>query len=374
MRKERLAAPAPGRTREPEFRLRWSLLLVAILAVAGMIAWYILSQPRMMRQMRADLGFGSGLARPVSIGRAPLPALRAGEPPVSRCDQLAADPWDPGKRAAGHPIQAIDAAGAITACRAAIETWPGVARFELQLARAYLAAGLLDDATAWLEKAAGNNSAAANYELGYAHLAGFGGRAKDPKKAVAFYTRAAKGGHPAAQTALGVLHAKGIGVDRHPATAMEWFRRAAKAGYPSAQNNLGEMYYRGEGARRDYVKAAHWVRKAAEQGHPGAQYNLGYLYRFGTGVETDEARAVHWFQAAAERGVAKAMSHLAGMYRDGRGVKKDPSEAYFWFALSAGQGLGSAAAKRDQVGALITATERKAQLRRIALWEPKLNR
>lgn len=374
MRKERLATQPSGQIREPEFRVRWSLLLVAIIAIAGMIAWYFLSQPRMMRQVKADLGFGSGLPRPVDIGSAPLPPLRSGEPPVSRCDQLAADPWDPGKRAAGRQIQLIDTASAITACRAAIESWPGVARFELQLARAYLAAGLLDDAIAWLGRAAANNSAAANYELGFAHLSGFGGRDKDAKKAVEFYTRAAEGGHPAAQTALGVLHATGTGVDRYPATAMEWFRRAAKAGYPAAQNNLGEMYYRGEGAQRDYVKAAHWVRKAAEAGHPGAQYNLGYLYRFGTGVETNEARAFHWFKTAAERGIAKAMSHLASMYRDGRGVAKDPNEAYFWFALAVERGLKSAAAKRDQVATQITATERKAHLRRIALWEPKTGR
>ena len=46
-------------------------------------------------------------------------------------------------------------------------------------------------------------------------------------------------GSPEAQTDLGLLYAKGFGVEKDYATAMQWFQRAAGQGSPRAQYYIG---------------------------------------------------------------------------------------------------------------------------------------
>jgi uncharacterized protein len=81
--------------------------------------------------------------------------------------------------------------------------------------------------------------------------------------------------------------------------ALKVWLAKAKAGDPKAQTYVGEIYEKGLGVPPDYEKAAQWYQKAAAQGYASAQMNLGFLYERGLGVKQDFAMAKKWYQKAA---------------------------------------------------------------------------
>ncbi|HBU59870.1 MAG TPA: hypothetical protein DEB48_08525, partial [Verrucomicrobiales bacterium] len=60
--------------------------------------------------------------------------------------------------------------------------------------------------------------------------------------------------------------------------AVYWFTKAAKQGNSGAQCNLGLMYENGEGVEENDKIAVNWFRKAAVQGESMAQFNMGWMY------------------------------------------------------------------------------------------------
>ena len=80
-----------------------------------------------------------------------------------------------------------------------------------------------------------------------------------------------------AQYNLGVMYAKGRGVERNEAKAVELLTLAADKGDANAQLNLGIMYAKGRGVDKDEVKAFQLWERAAEQGHASAQSQV-YIY------------------------------------------------------------------------------------------------
>jgi len=77
-----------------------------------------------------------------------------------------------------------------------------------------------------------------------------------------------------------------------------WLERA-KQGDPEAQTYLGEVYEKGLGLKPDYQAAFKWYSKAAKQGFSRAQINLGYLYEKGLGVKADPVVALNWYRKAS---------------------------------------------------------------------------
>lgn len=74
----------------------------------------------------------------------------------------------------------------------------------------------------------------------------------------------------------------------------------ARAGDPVAQTYVGEIYEKGLGiGAPDYASAASWYRKAAESNHAPAQTSLGSLYERGLGVPKDKAVALDWYRRAS---------------------------------------------------------------------------
>src|SRR5438477_245191 len=78
------------------------------------------------------------------------------------------------------------------------------------------------------------------------------------------------------------------------ARAARCYLNAAKLNHPLAQFNLGLMYAKGDGVERNDGEASMWIRKAAEQGDAGAQFNLATrCHRSSVGgpeVEASESR------------------------------------------------------------------------------------
>ncbi|TYP94267.1 MULTISPECIES: caspase family protein [Nitrosomonas] len=83
------------------------------------------------------------------------------------------------------------------------------------------------------------------------------------------------------------------------ATALKIWLPKASEGDAEAQTYVGEIYEKGLGIAPDYAMAAVWYRKAAEQGNPQAQTNLGYLYEKGLGVVQDPIMALNWYRKAS---------------------------------------------------------------------------
>ena len=190
----------------------------------------------------------------------------------------------------------------------------------------------------WCRKAAEQGLALAQFELGVMYAGGLLGVAKDEKVAVDWYRKAAEQGLASAQFELGVMCEGGLGVAKDEKVAFDWYRKAAEQGFASAQYNLGLMYSNGRGVAKDERAAVDWCRKAAEQGLAFAQYNLGVMYADGLGVAKDEKVAFDWYRKAAEQGDAPAQYCLGLMYANGRGVAKDEKVAVKWYRKAAEQG------------------------------------
>lgn len=162
------------------------------------------------------------------------------------------------------------------------------------------------------------------------------------EEAVAWLGRAAEKGHPDGLTLLGLSYLTGRAVTRNPEEALKWLRPAAEKDYPKAEGLLALALISTTEVRNE-EEGRRWVRKAAADGDPLGQALLGELLLFGrAGVEKNEAEGAAWIRKAAEQGDAKAQYVLAGVLANGVGAAKDPIQARFWLELAAAQGHADA--------------------------------
>jgi hypothetical protein len=96
-------------------------------------------------------------------------------------------------------------------------------------------------------------------------------------------------------------------------TSLNVWLPQAQEGDKEAQTYVGEIYEKGLGVPPDYAVAVAWYRKAAAQGHSRAQINLGFLYEKGLGVEKDPVQALSWYRQAS--GLKEAIALDAGSNR-----------------------------------------------------------
>ncbi len=300
------------------------------------------------------------------------------EAPVTDCDKYAASDNDPQRKETGVPLGKINPDLAVPACEAAVRQYPNSTRLSLQLGRAYQKANYFTAAVGQYRKAAEQNYALAQNNLGASYENGRG-VPKDHQQAIAWYRKAAEQNYAAAQNNLGVMYQNGRGVPKDDQQAIAWYRKAAEQNYAAAQNNLGVMYQNGQGVPKDEQQAIAWYRKAAEQNYAPAQNNLGFTYQYGQGVRKDDQQAIAWYRKAADQGLALALNNLdedaeaavnrndfatairimrpladqgnaraqrllGMMYNAGWGVPKDDAEALKWFRRAANQGDGDAQA------------------------------
>ena len=97
------------------------------------------------------------------------------------------------------------------------------------------------------------------------------------------------------------------------AKACRRFQEAADQGDAWAQSWLGFMYWKGLGVERGDAEACRWYRRAADQGYAWAQRRLGSMYEFGKGVERSIPKACHLYELAASQGDTWAQDALRSM-------------------------------------------------------------
>ena len=258
---------------------------------------------------------GGASRKSQSVNLSPAPDLHAVEEAdrelANECDRVAASPDDERRPAGivGVPLDRIDPAKAVPACRAAATANPSEARITYEIARAL------------------SRTNGADAEM------------------VSYYERAAEAGYPSAMSSLGVLFEIGRGVAKDPVKAVAWYRKAAEAGSAVGMINwhhvcerkrragglrpshglvhqgrrrgnalgmtqVGTLYHRGEGVRLDYAQAAAWHHKAAEAGDPLGMYYCGLELLHGEGVPQNLTKARNWFRKAAEAGNGNAKEEL----------------------------------------------------------------
>ena len=88
------------------------------------------------------------------------------------------------------------------------------------------------------------------------------------KKAFEWYDKAAKQNYARAQWNLGNIYGVGAGVvEKDFNKAMSWFEKSANQGYLEAMFNLGQVFLMND----DHANALFWLEKADKLGHPQAK-------------------------------------------------------------------------------------------------------
>ena len=86
---------------------------------------------------------------------------------------------------------------------------------------------------------------------------------------------------------------------------MKWWRKAADQGNAGAQYHLGVVHAKGQGVEKDFKQAMKWSHDAAVQGHAEAQYLVGAIYEtWGdrTADVRDYVTAYAWYDLASKNG------------------------------------------------------------------------
>jgi len=185
----------------------------------------------------------------------------------------------------------------------------------------------------------------------------------------------AKLGDPAAQTLIGELYEKGLGIKLDKKEATLWFKFAAQNGSREAQFSYALKLLEGKYVPQDKKAARELLKQAADAGHSVAQFNyaqiivderptsrgfeiaLGYyekaaasgvadayfamaqIYARGIGAKgPDEIKARELLVKAARNGVDNAQIELAIWLANGRGGDKDMRGALAWFKIAANRG------------------------------------
>lgn len=183
----------------------------------------------------------------------------------------------------------------------------------------------------WLEKAAKQGLAEAEYE--YATALEFGrGIAREEMEVVApWYNKAAIHGHHDAVMKIVNIYLMGSGLEKDLHRALAWVLIAEERNIPEAQslrqqivntitvqanNNdiqaqhmLAKMYLDGRGVPQNTVESLAWFRKAAQKGNIESQFYLGK-----TLTQSESwADALYWLNKAAQQNHTQAGYSLAAL-------------------------------------------------------------
>ncbi len=142
-----------------------------------------------------------------------------------------------------------------------------------------------------------------------------------------WYYAAADRGDVAAMTHVGLMYAKGLGVDADYGKAFEWFQKASDKGDTMGKFCLGECFLRGKGTPMDQPKGVALLKEAADAKEPRAMDLLGTCYDHGWGTEKNVQEAFRLYSGAVDLHYWDALANLAVLYINGDGVPKDRRKA-----------------------------------------------
>jgi len=110
------------------------------------------------------------------------------------------------------------------------------------------------------------------------------------------------GGEPHACTALGLMRARGSGIDRDEKVAASLFTKACESGDVVSCDRLGKAYLAGDGVTPNDITAIQLFRKACDHAQAEACTDLANMYCMGRGVPRDSTRSTALLQQTCEAG------------------------------------------------------------------------
>ncbi|CAD6924771.1 unnamed protein product [Tilletia controversa] len=163
-------------------------------------------------------------------------------------------------------------------------------------------------------------SAASRAAEARAELAQAAGIVQDEGYARELYTQAAQLGYAPSQFKLGSAYEFGsltCAVD--PKRSIAWYTKAAQKGDGESELALSGWYLTGsDGVLKQSDSEAYlWARRAAIKGIPKAEYAVGYYSEVGIGVKPDLEEAKRWYMRAAAQGNKRAIARLTELKRQG---------------------------------------------------------
>ncbi|OBZ75303.1 Chitin synthase regulatory factor 3 [Grifola frondosa] len=142
----------------------------------------------------------------------------------------------------------------------------------------------------------------------------------DPAYARELYARAGHLGYTHSQFRLGQCYEFGtLTCPVDPRRSIAWYTKAAERGHSEAELALSGWYLTGsEGVLKQSDSEAYlWARRAANKGLSKAEYAVGYYAEVGIGIKQDVEFAKRWYMRAAAQGNKRAMNRLTEMKRNG---------------------------------------------------------
>ena len=173
------------------------------------------------------------------------------------------------------------------------------------------------EAASWYQRAADAGLAPAQYRLGSLYEKGTG-VTRDLNRARGLYEKAAAAGNGKAMHNLAVMFAQGALSERPDyRTAAQWFRRAAEHGVTDSQFNLGILYARGLGVDQSLAESYKWFALAALGGDQDAGKKRDEVAgRLDQQTMVAARLAVETFQVKAEPEAAVRVAMPAGGWGD----------------------------------------------------------
>ncbi|KAI8081787.1 uncharacterized protein BX664DRAFT_238124, partial [Halteromyces radiatus] len=142
----------------------------------------------------------------------------------------------------------------------------------------------------------------------------------DPNYARDLFTRAALYGYAPSQFKLGLAYENGfLHCPIDPRRSIAWYSKAAEQGDLESELALSGWYLTGaEGVlQQSDAEAYLWARKAADRGYAKAEYAVGYYTETGVGVKQSLDDARKWYMRAAAQNNRRAMQRLAELKKHG---------------------------------------------------------
>jgi TPR repeat protein len=132
--------------------------------------------------------------------------------------------------------------------------------------------------TVWTLAESGDSDA--QFLLGAAYASS--GDETDYAEAAQWYVKAAEQNHALAQFNLGIMYSKGQGVDRDKTRSQMWMTKAAELGDAGAQYEFGMGQHRlgmdgSEGALELKIEGYKWLLLSAAQGYNGSEAGCDYI-------------------------------------------------------------------------------------------------
>jgi len=142
----------------------------------------------------------------------------------------------------------------------------------------------------------------------------------DGQYAKELFTQAAHLGYTQSQFKLGSCYEYGtLGCPLDPKRSIAWYTKAAEKGDAEAELALSGWYLTGsDGVLKQSDSEAYlWARKAAQKGLSKAEYAVGYYSEMGIGAKQDMEAAKRWYMRAAAQSNQRAMNRLTELKREG---------------------------------------------------------